>query len=98
MRFLIAVIMLAAATLSAHASDTLPLQTMIDAADDGAIINPPPGVYKGPVVITKPIVLDGRGKVTIDSGGKGTVIDILTNGVTIRRNAHYRFWRSTQRY
>lgn len=68
----------------AAAEEVLKLQAMIDNAKEGEIIAPPPGTYRGPIVITKPIVLDGRGKVTIDNGGKGTVIDILTNGATVQ--------------
>ncbi len=60
------------------------LQSLIDSAAEGAIITPAPGVYKGSIKITKSLVLDGRGKVTIDAGGKGTVIDIASDGVTIK--------------
>ena len=60
------------------------LQALIDAAKDGAVITPPPGVYKGPIRITRPVVLDGRGKVTVDGGGKGSVVTIIGNGVTVR--------------
>lgn len=84
MRLLIAIFAFVLLVLPAGAGEVLPLQAMIDAAEDGATITPPPGTYKGPVVITKPIVLDGQGKVTIDNGGEGTVIDILTNGATVR--------------
>jgi nitrous oxidase accessory protein len=60
------------------------LQSLVDAAKEGAVITPPAGLYKGSLKITKSIVIDGRGKVTIDGGGKGTVIDILADGVTIK--------------
>ncbi len=60
------------------------LQSMIDGAKEGEIIQPPAGVYKEAIKITKPIVLDGRGKVTIDAGGKGTVINIVSDGVTVK--------------
>ena len=83
-RLLIAVVAFVLLGLPVSSAPVTPLQAMIDAAQDGATIAPPPGTYKGPIKITKPIVLDGRGKVTIDNGGKGTVIDILTDGATIR--------------
>jgi len=63
------------------------LQMMIDEAVDGAVLTPPAGRYKGPIVITKAITLDGANDVTVDGGGKGTVIHIHTSGATVR-NLH----------
>jgi len=83
-RFFIVVIGLVLLALPVSAAPVSGLQAMIDAAEEGATIIPEPGIYKGPIKITKPVVLDGRGKVTIDNGGKGTVIDILTDGATVR--------------
>lgn len=60
------------------------LQPLIDAAKEGDIITPKPGRYAGPVIIDKAITLNGDGKVTIDSGGKGSVIVLETDGATIR--------------
>ncbi len=57
---------------------------MIDATPPGGILQPPPGVYEGGVVIRKPMTLDGRGQVTIDAGGKGSVIKVKTRGATVR--------------
>lgn len=48
---------------------------------------PPPGSYAGPVTISKSIAIDGQGKVTIDAGGKGSVIYLETDGVTLK-NLH----------
>jgi len=45
---------------------------------------PPPGTYSGPVTIDKPLVIDGRGQVTIDAGGKGSVIYLETDGATLK--------------
>lgn len=45
---------------------------------------PPPGSYAGPVTISKSIAIDGQGKVTIDAGGKGSVIYLRTDGATIK--------------
>ncbi len=61
-----------------------PLQPLIDAASPGDIVQPLAGTYAGPVVITKPITLDGQGKVTIDNGGEGAVITIRGNGVSVQ--------------
>lgn len=63
------------------------LQAMIESAAEGAVLTPPAGRYKGPIVITKAITLDGSKGVTVDAGGKGTVIHIHASGATVR-NVH----------
>ena len=60
------------------------LQALVDAAAAGEVVRPPPGTWAGPVVIRKPIVLDGGGDVTIDGGGKGTVVRLATDGAEVR--------------
>lgn len=60
------------------------LQSLIDAAPDGAILRLEPGVYAGPVTITRPIEIDGGGGAVIDAGGRGTVVILQTNGATLR--------------
>lgn len=69
---------------SASAATLPSLQPLIDAAKPGDIITPRPGTYAGPLVINKSLTLDGAGQVTIDSGGSGSVIVLLADGVTIR--------------
>jgi len=64
-----------------------PLQPLIDNAEEGATLLLEPGRYAGPVLIDKPLTLDGQGKVTIDSGGKGSVIVVDTDGAVVR-NLH----------
>jgi nitrous oxidase accessory protein len=64
-----------------------PLQPLIDKTPEGETLVPPPGVYAGPVVIERPINLDGQHQVTIDNGGKGSVIILQTDGATVR-NLH----------
>ncbi|HYO26671.1 MAG TPA: nitrous oxide reductase family maturation protein NosD [Azonexus sp.] len=61
-----------------------PLQPWLDTALAGASIRLPPGIYQGPAVITKPLTLDGDGKVIIDAGGKGTVLTVKADRVTLR--------------
>lgn len=61
-----------------------PFQALVDAAPAGSVLRPPPGVYAGPVQLTKPLTIEGFGKVTIDSGDKGTVFSLQTNGATLR--------------
>ena len=67
--------------------DAAEIQALLDTAEDGAVVTPPPGRYVGHVQVTKPVVLDGAGKVTIDAGGKGSVLLVRTNNATVR-NLH----------
>ncbi len=62
-------------------------QELVDAADPKGTLTPPPGTYAGPVTIESAITIDGRGKVTIDAGGKGSVIYLDTDGATLK-NLH----------
>ena len=61
-----------------------PLQPLVDAAEANSTLVPPPGTYAGPVYVDKPLIIDGEGKVTIDAGGKGSVLYLDTDGATIR--------------
>jgi nitrous oxidase accessory protein len=61
-----------------------PFQPLVDAAAEGAVLTPEPGTYAGPVVVDKPITIDGRGQVTIDGGGKGTIVLLDTDGATLK--------------
>jgi nitrous oxidase accessory protein len=64
-----------------------PLQALVDATEEGGTLIPPPGTYAGPVVIDKPMVIDGNNRVTVDGGGKGTVFLLDTDGATLK-NLH----------
>jgi len=59
-------------------------QTLVDRAAPGSTLRPPPGVYSGPVLVNKPLIIDGGGKVVIDGGGTGTVFTLETEGATLR--------------
>jgi len=60
------------------------LQEAIDSAKPGSRLQLPPGVYKGNIVINKPLIIDGKNqKAIIEGDGKGTVISIRTSGVTV---------------
>jgi nitrous oxidase accessory protein len=61
-----------------------PFQELVDAAPAGSVLTPPPGNYRGPVQLDKPLVIDGRGQVTIDAGDRGTVFILRTDGATLR--------------
>jgi len=71
-----------------EASKSYPsFQALVDAAKEGSILTPPAGIYAGPVVVDKPLVIDGKNGVTIDGGGKGTIILLDTDGATVQ-NLH----------
>ncbi len=61
-----------------------PLQMFIDVTPPGGVLRPPPGSYAGPVVIRRPLTLEGEGRITIDAGGRGTVLSIIADQVTVR--------------
>ncbi len=61
-----------------------PLQLYVALTPTGGTLVPKPGVYSGPVVIDRPMTIDGQGKVTIDGGGDGTVVSIDADGVELR--------------
>ncbi len=61
-----------------------PFQELVDQAEPGSVLRPPAGNYAGPVVITKPLTIEGDGKVTIDAGDRGTVMVLNASDTTIR--------------
>jgi len=63
------------------------LQALVDKVKQGETFIIPPGTYSGPVFIERAMTLDGQGKVTINSGGKGSVIILDTDGAVIK-NLH----------
>jgi len=82
--FLLVLIGLAVSVLPVTAEEYPSLQSLIDAAKPGDILTPEAGIYAGSLLIDKPVTLDGRGQVTLDAGGKGSVIILKTDGATIR--------------
>jgi nitrous oxidase accessory protein len=60
------------------------LQKLIDATKSGEVLKIPAGTYHGPIVITKPITLDGGDEAIVDGGGKGTVVTIKSDNVTVK--------------
>ena len=61
-----------------------PFHELIDAAPAGSTLRPPPGNYAGPVVLRKPLTIEGDGKITIDAGDRGTVFSLEADGVVLR--------------
>lgn len=77
-------VLLAAALATPTAWGHPPLQLFVDLTPEHGVLRPPAGIYSGPVVITRPITLDGQGTVTLDGGGEGTVLTVRANGATVR--------------
>ncbi|MBT3197713.1 MAG: nitrous oxide reductase family maturation protein NosD [Gammaproteobacteria bacterium] len=68
-------------TASAQSST---LQALVDATPKGGLLTPPSGTYAGPITIERPIIIDGKNGVTIDAGGRGSVVFIDADGVTLQ--------------
>ena len=61
------------------------LQTAIDNAPSGSILKLPAGVYKGSIIINKPITIIGKEDgVIIDGEGNGTVITAKGSFITLK--------------
>ncbi len=81
LRFLL-ILPLLSLSLAAVAEQSL--QTWLDMALPGSVLRLPAGQYRGPATISKPLTLEAQGKVVIDGGGKGTVLTIKSDKVTVR--------------
>lgn len=78
-------LLLASLSLSSATAQALTaFQPLVDATPTGGILRPAPGSYAGPVTLTRRMTIDGAGKVSIDGGGKGTVLRVKTDGAVIR--------------
>jgi nitrous oxidase accessory protein len=61
------------------------LQSAIDRAPEGSVIELSAGVYEGPIVISKSITLEGTAKGAVIRGnGKGSVVSISASFVTLK--------------
>jgi nitrous oxidase accessory protein len=83
-RGLRSLLLLAGCLAGGHVVAFPPLQLFVDLTPADGVLRPPPGTYSGPVVIQRPMTLEGDGKVTVDGGGQGTVLTIRADGVTLR--------------
>ncbi|NOR51614.1 MAG: nitrous oxide reductase family maturation protein NosD [Gammaproteobacteria bacterium] len=61
-----------------------PFQLFIEITPEGGVLRPPAGHYAGPAVINKQLTIEGRGEVTIDGEGDGTVLTVLADGAVIK--------------
>lgn len=71
------------ATSPARATD-FDIAAAIANAEPGATITVPAGIYAGPVVIDRTVILEGHGRAIIDGDGAGDVVQITAPGVTFR--------------
>ena len=61
------------------------LQEAIDQAKPGSKLTLPAGVYRGNIVINKPLIIDGKDQSAIIEGeGNGTVVTVFSSGVTLK--------------
>lgn len=65
------------------------LQPLVDATPVGGVLRLAPGVYQGPVRVTKSMTIDGNDAATVENDGKGTVLVIQADQVTVK-NLHLR--------
>ncbi|HLO61850.1 MAG TPA: nitrous oxide reductase family maturation protein NosD [Azonexus sp.] len=70
--------------LAVEAFADQPLQAWLDTALPGSVLRLPAGTYRGPGLIDKPLTVEGNGLVIVDGGGKGTVLTIKADHVTVR--------------
>ena len=61
-----------------------PLQLYVELTPPGGVLKLEAGVYAGPVVITRPITIEGEGQVVIDGGGEETVLTVKADKTVIR--------------
>lgn len=73
----------AAAELEVAAQDTA-LRDAVARAAPGDIIRLGTGRHAGPVILDKPVTLDGGGTAIVEGPGSGSVIRVVAPGVTVR--------------
>jgi nitrous oxidase accessory protein len=60
------------------------LQALVEQTPEGGVVPLVPGRYTGPIVVEKPVILDGKGRVTIDGQGRGSVMLLKADGVVVK--------------
>jgi nitrous oxidase accessory protein len=64
-------------------ADLSPLQARLDAAGPGATVEVEPGEYTGDLIVDKPLHLRGRGRPRLVGSGRGSVVRVRADDVTI---------------
>ena len=73
----------AAGGSDAHPLTPISLQQLIDTTPAGGTLDLPPGFYVGPARIDRPMTLRGGDGVILDGRGRGTVLSIEADDVTV---------------
>ena len=89
LRSLLVVLAIVAAPMARTETLTVPagdgaLQAAVAGADPGDVLILSPGRHAGPVTLSRPITLDGQGRVTIEGGGRGSVVTVTGADITVR--------------
>lgn len=80
LRFFLSIVLLLSTSAWAQTS----LQLLVESTPSGGSLHLSPGIYVGPVVLSRPIVLDGGGKAIVDGGGKRSVLWLNTSHAVVR--------------
>jgi nitrous oxidase accessory protein len=81
---LVAVFVAVAAGRNARTETPFNLRAAIRAAEPGTTILVPPGVYGGPLVLDKPLILEGEPGAILEGAGDGDVVKITAAHVVVR--------------
>lgn len=71
------------ATAAVRKANVETLAAVLAKSVPGDTVELAPGVYPGPLAITRPLTVKGQAGVVIDGGGKGRVIEVLAQGVRL---------------
>lgn len=61
------------------------LARAVAAANPGDVLRLGPGIHRGPVIIGKPLTLNGDNQAVVDGGGASRVITVAAPGVVVRQ-------------
>jgi len=71
------------ATAAVRKANVETLAAVLAKSTLGDTVELAPGLYPGPLTITRPLTVKGQAGVVIDGGGKGRVIEVLAQGVRL---------------